>query len=84
VAYLSMDRNYSALQILEKEEKTAEVNYMMAILRSRINDIQGAVEAYMEACRQNPVYISRGNLDPEISVLIKTYGLNKQDEEEFW
>lgn len=85
VAYLAMDRNYNALQILEKQEKTAEVNYMLAILRSRINDIPGAVEAYMEACRQNSLYISRGNLDPEISVLIKTYGLNKQeDEEDFW
>ena len=84
VAYLAMDRNYSALQILEKEEATAEVNYMMAILRSRIGDTQGAVQAYMEACRQKPMYISRGNLDPEISVLIKTYGLNKQEEEDFW
>lgn len=84
VAYCAMDRNYSALQILEKEEKTAEVNYMLAIIKSRINDIQGAVEAYLEACRQDPVYISRGNLDPEISVLIKTYGLNRQEEEVFW
>lgn len=84
VAYLAMDRNYNALQILEKEEKTGEVNYMLAILRSRIGDTQGAVQAYMEACRQNPGYISRGNLDPEISVLIKTYGLNKQEDEDFW
>lgn len=84
VAYCSLDRNYNALEILEKEEKTAEVNYMLAILKSRIGDIQGAVQCYMEACRQNPVYISRGNLDPEISVLIKTYGLNKQEEEDYW
>lgn len=84
VAYCAMDRNYSALQILEKQEKTAEVNYMLAILKSRTGDIQGAVQCYMEACRQNQLYVSRGNLDPEISVLIKTYGLNKQEEEDFW
>ena len=84
VAYCALDRNYNALEILEKEEKTGEVNYMLAILKSRTGDIQGAVQCYMEACRQNPMYISRGNLDPEISVLIKTYGLNKQDDEEYW
>jgi len=78
VAFLAMDRNYNALEILKKEEPTPEVNYMMAILNSRLGNFQEAVECYMTACRQDKIYISRGNLDPEIAVLIKTYGLNKQ------
>ena len=80
VAFLAMDRNYSALEILEKEKKTPEVNYMMAILKSRLGDVQGAVECYLAACRADSQYVSRGNLDPEIAVLIKTYGLNRQEE----
>jgi len=83
VAFLAMDRNLSALQILQKEEKTAEVNYMLAILYSRQGEIQKAVQCYMDACKEDSTYISRGNLDPEISALIKTYGLNKQEDDEF-
>ena len=35
-----------------------------------------------KSCKQNRAYVYRGNLDPEISVLIKTYGLNQEDEDE--
>lgn len=83
IAYVGMDRNASALEILEGLEKTAEVNYMLAILYSRTGDAQKAVECYVRACKQNPMYVHRGNLDPEISVLIKTYGLNEEEEETF-
>lgn len=82
VAFIGLDRNANALSILEKEEKTPEVNYLLAILYSRTGDPQKAVDSYMRACRQNRSYVYRGNLDPEISVLIKTYGLNQEDEEE--
>lgn len=83
IAYTALDRNNSALQILNKLEKTAEVNYMLAILHSRTGNAQKAVECYMKACKQNPTYVHRGNLDPEISALIKLYGLNAQPEDEF-
>ncbi len=81
VAFIGLDRNANALTILEKEEKTPEVNYLLAILYSRTGDPQKAVDSYMRACRQNRSYVYRGNLDPEISVLIKTYGLNQEPEE---
>lgn len=81
VAYLAMDRNLSALQILEKEPATPAVHYMMAILKSRMGDFQGAVNEYLEACRGDKAYIARGNLDPEISVLIKRYKLHVSPEE---
>ena len=35
----------------------------------------------MEACQQDRSYVFRGNLDPEIYVLIQRYGLNKEDDD---
>ena len=74
-----MDRNVNAMRILSKLEKTAQVNYLMAILYSRSGDFNNAVQHYVTSCRQNPSYRFRGNLDPEISVLIKQYGLNSEE-----
>ena len=83
IAYLCMDFNASAMQILENLERTAQVNYMLAVLYSRRGDEEKAVECYVRSCSQDPSYIHRGNLDPEISVLIRRYGLNAQPEDEF-
>lgn len=80
VAYMGMDRNRNAMKIISKMEKTAEVNYLMAILYSREGELDKAVECYVRSCKQNPSYVYRGNLDPEISVLIKMYGLNREEE----
>ena len=82
VAFMGVDRNMNALDILEKVEKTGPVNYLLAVLYSRTGDPVKAVECYMRACKEDPTYIHRGNLDPEISVLIKTYGLNQQPEDD--
>lgn len=81
IAYVGMDMNASAMDILQDMEKTAQVNYLLAILYSRQGDEEKAVECYVRSCRQNRMYVHRGNLDPEISVLIKLYGLNKDEEE---
>ena len=83
IAYLCMDYNASAMQILQSIEKTAQVNYMLAVLYSRRGDEEKAVECYVRSCSQDPTYVHRGNLDPEISVLIRRYGLNAQPEDEF-
>ncbi len=82
VALLALDRNLSAREILEGLEKTPEVNYLLALVYSRLGDDTKAVEHYVRACRQNRSFVYRGNLDPEISVLIKTYGLNQEDNNE--
>lgn len=81
LAYIGLDRDLSALSILTKLEKTPAVNYLMAILYSRTGETEMAVESYLKACRQDHAYVHRGNLDPEISTLIKTYGLNQEEEE---
>lgn len=88
VAFIGLDRNLTALQILEQltgEKRTAEVNYMLAIVYSRIGQVQDAVQCYLNSVEQEPFFRHRGNLDPEISVLIKQYGLFKEEEElEYW
>lgn len=81
VAYMGMDRNRNAMRILSKMEKTAEISYLLAILYSREGELDKAVECYVRSCKQNHSYVYRGNLDPEISVLIKMYGLNQEDDE---
>ena len=83
VAYVSMDYNASAKAILERLEKTAQINYMLALICAREGDDNSAVQHYIHACKQEPSYVHRGNLDPEISALIKRYNLNAQPEEEF-
>lgn len=78
VALCAMDYNASALDILKHLELTDKVEYMMAIVYSRNGDEQKAVQYYINACKKNPSFVHRGNLDPEISSLIKTYGLNNE------
>ncbi len=82
VAYLAADRNMTALQLLEDMERTPRVCYMLAILYSRLGDEQRAVQSYNDARAADRTYVSRGNLDPEISGLIKKYELNRKFFEE--
>lgn len=83
VAYMGAERNASAKLVLESLERTPQVNYLLAILYSRLSDERKAVQCYLDACRADHSYVYRGNLDPEISQLIRLYGLNKEDEEEY-
>ena len=81
VAYVALDRNQSALEILQDCEKTAPVNYMLALVYSRLGDETNAVQYYLTSCEQDPAYVHRGNLDPEISSLIRLYGLNRKEDD---
>ena len=81
IAYVSLDYNASAMAILQELERTPQVNYMLALLYARGGDEQKAVQCYMDACREERSYVFRGNLDPEIYVLIQRYGLNREDED---
>lgn len=78
VAYCAMDYNHSAMSILQNLDRSDKVEYLMALIHSRNGDDSKAVECYLRACGKNRDYISRGNLDPEISSLIKKYSLNKE------
>lgn len=83
VAYCALDYNASALSILETLEPTAEVLYMRAVVYTRLGRVQEAVQCYVNSCELNPAYIHRGNLDPEIAALIKTYDLNRQNDSDY-
>ena len=88
VAFCAIDYNASALAILEdpslslrmtgSPEMGAQVDYLLAVIYSRQGKDKEAVEHYLKACRQTPSYWHRGNLDPEISELIKRYNLTQQ------
>ena len=69
VAFCALDYNASALAILERLHRTDQVNYMLAIVNSRLGETEKAVRCYEEACRMNPGFVHRGNLDPEITQL---------------
>lgn len=75
VACLALDRNLSALALLEKCPDSPRRSYMLAIIHSRLGDEQRAVQCYMDACAMDGQFIHRGNLDPEISSLIKKYNI---------
>ncbi len=77
VAYCAMDYNASAMSILKNLKKNDKVEYILAILYSRQGEYSKAIKHYMNACARNKDYINRGNLDPEISAIIKKYGLHK-------
>ena len=76
VAFCAMDYNASALEVLEPMDRTDKVLYLLAILYSRRGDDRKAIESYLKACRLNPSFVHRGNLDPEIAGLIRRYGLD--------
>lgn len=82
IAYCSMDYNMSAFEILKDLEKTAPVNYMLAIIYCRLGNEKSGIEHYLTACEQDHAYVHRGNLDPEISALMKKYDIKIDDENE--
>lgn len=78
VACMAMDRNLRALECLEKEKETADVLYLKAIIYSRFSRDKEACDCFLKACEMDKSYKFRGNLDPEVSVLIDKYKLNAE------
>ena len=71
VAFCSLDYNASALEILESLDRTPQVEYMLAIVYSRTGRRREALQCYERCCEAEPSFRHRGNLDPEISALLK-------------
>lgn len=80
IAYMSLGYDRAALRILNGQRETAEVRYLQGILEYRLGDETQAVLRYMRSCELNPQLKHRGNLDPELSTLIKKYDLFKEDD----
>ena len=83
VAFVAMDYNASAMAILEGLPSSAQIEYLKAIIHSRRGETQQAVQCFLNAAGLDRSYYNRGNLDPEIRELIRTYNLDRRDEEEF-
>lgn len=78
LAMISMERNNSALEVLLTLPEDARTHYLLALVYSRLEDEQSAVEHYLKSCSLDRSYVNRGNLDPEISGLIAKYSLDSR------
>ena len=77
IAYVCLDYNNSAFQILQGLPKSPYRDYMLAVVWARQGDERKAVECFVHAVEQDPSMRHRGNLDPEISALIRKYSINQ-------
>ena len=78
LAMIAMERNHSALEVLLTLPEDARTHYLLALVYSRLEDEQSAVEHYLKSCSLDRSYVNRGNLDPEISGLIAKYSLDSR------
>ena len=81
IAYMSLGYDKPAYDILLKEQKSANQQYLLAILCSRFGKEEEAVRRFLHACELDNSKVYRGALDPEINRLIRKYNLNKKIEE---
>ncbi len=75
VAYVCMDYNRSALEILQSLPRDAKRDYLLAVVYSRLGDDKLAVQHFLNSVEQDEGMKLRGNLDPEINGLVKRYGI---------
>ena len=75
ICYMSLGYNETAIKIFEQQIQSADRDYMLAILYSRVGEIEKAVEPFMSCCKEDESKIGRGELDPEISRLMDKYNL---------
>lgn len=77
LAYLCMGYNHSAKAILEELPKSAKRDYLIALTYARLNESSRAAEYFLSSVESDASMRHRGNLDPEISDIIKRYGLER-------
>ena len=71
VAHLSLGHDARALELLAALPKDAITEYLRAIACSRLGRKDEGREHFLEACRLDERMEYRGNLDPEITELLK-------------
>lgn len=71
VALLSLGHDAQAREILVSLPKTATVEYLKAVACSRLGRKAEGREHFLEACQLDERMQYRGNLDPEITELLK-------------
>lgn len=71
VAHLSMGHDERALELLASLPKDAVTEYLRAIACSRLGRKEEGRRHFLKACRMDERMEYRGNLDPEITELLK-------------
>lgn len=79
IAYMSLARDHSALDILNSIKDTPTSLYLKAIIYARLNNEKLAVENFIIATDQNPSLFYRAILDPEISFIIQKYNIHPNE-----
>lgn len=82
ICLMSLGYDQAAYNILVNESETANSEYLLAILASRLSKPEEAVTHYLHSVELDPAKRWRGTLDPEINKLIKAYNLNQEEEED--
>lgn len=81
IAYMSLGYDKPAYDILLKEKESANQEYLLAILCSRLKREEEAIRRFLHSCELDGSKVYRGALDPEINRLIRKYNLNKKIDE---
>ena len=81
IAYMSLGYDKAALRIFGNLPQTADIKYMQAILQARLGNEEQAVRLLLSAVDMNEKMKFRANLDPELSALVKKYGLFKEEDD---
>lgn len=81
ITYMSLGYDKTAYDILIKEPESANQEYLLAILCSRLGKEAEAVRRFLHACELDGSKVYRGALDPEINRLIRKYKLTQKIEE---
>ena len=71
VAHLSMGHDQQALELLGGLESSAATEYLKAVACSRLGRKSEGREHFLKACEKDERMQYRGNLDPEITELLK-------------
>lgn len=81
LALVCLGYNGRAYDLLVTLDKNANTEYLMALALTRMNRESEAVDRLLSACEYDPLKVDRATLDPELSDLIKKYGLEERLEE---
>jgi len=76
IAYLSLDLNIAAEQVLLKIKHSAKRDYLLAITERRLGNSKRAAQYLINSIKEDPSMRFRSHLDPEISSLITDYNIN--------
>ena len=71
IAHISMGHDKQALEILHTLPSVAVVEYLRAVVYSRLGRKAEGIKFFRNACALDPKMVFRANLDPEITELLK-------------